>query len=372
MKTLARLLIIVFALGLPGCATAPPTLQTPNASQAYDPAQVLVVVQGAVNVKRAGRSEFVPGMFGMVLRRGDLLRLDTGAQAKVACADLTLADASSGTGSVPCKAETSIISDPSTGSRVTAARSNTPADIPIIISPRRTRLLNQRPLLRWTPIQGVDTYTVSVQAGSTLWSGTVKGVSQVQYPADAPALTPGQAYKVVVIGGGRSSEDKLVPDLGFSIATADETNEIKAAETRIKSLGLSDGATQFLTAVLYATRKSEVRDNFNAEAIERLESLSTSLREPAVQRMLGDLYLKVGLLTLAEERYTQANDLSKKVNDIDGQATELQTLGTIYELLGNKDEAIKRLQDAIAWYQKLGDANAVSQLQEQLNRLKNP
>jgi hypothetical protein len=253
---------------------------------------------------------------------------------------------------------------------VTAARSNTPTDIPIVISPRRTRLLNPRPTLRWTPIQGVDTYTVSIQADKLIWSSTVQGMTEVPYPADAPALVAGQVYKVVVAGGGRSSEDKLVPDLGFSIAPPDEVNELKAAEGRIKTLGVSDGAAQFLVAVLYATRKAEVRDNFNAEAIERLESLSTSLVEPAVQRMLGDLYLKVGLLTKAEAHFTQANELSRKVNDIDGQATELQTLGTIYELLGNRDEAIKRLQDAIAWYQKMGDTNAVQQLEEQLNRLK--
>ena len=372
MKKTRRLVTILVTLSLLGCTSAQPAPRTSDTNQGGDAANVLVEVQGAVNVKRTGRSEFVPGMFGMVLRRGDLLRRDGGAQAKVACADLTLADASDGTEGVPCKADTAVISDPATGSRVTAARSNTPADIPIVISPRRTRLLNPRPILRWTPVQGVSSYTVSVQADTTLWTTTVDGATEVQYPDSAPALAPGTSYKVIVAGGGRSSEDKLVPDLGFTIASADETNEINTAKARIKSLGLSDGATQFLTAILYATRKQETRDNYNAEAIEQLESLATTLKEPAVQRMLGNLYLKIGLLTLAEERYTQANALSKQVNDIEGQATELQTLGTIYELLGNKDEAIKRLQDAITWYQKIGDTNTVQQLQEQLTRLKNP
>jgi Xaa-Pro aminopeptidase len=103
MNTLARIMIVVLALGLPGCTVAEPTLQAVAVTQGSEPTQVLVEVQGAVNVKRAGRSEFVPGMFGMVLRRGDLLRLDSGAQAKVACADLTLADAASGTGAYRVK-----------------------------------------------------------------------------------------------------------------------------------------------------------------------------------------------------------------------------------------------------------------------------
>jgi hypothetical protein len=363
------MMVFVFIFALAACSTAQPAQP---ATPTDDGSHLLIDVQGTVNVKRVGRSEYVPGMFGMVLHRGDLLKLEGNAQARVACADLTLANASSGANSVPCGAAQAVIADPSTGSRVTAARSNIPADIPIILSPRRTRLLTPRPLIRWTPISGVDSYQVSIQQKDIVWSTTVNGKAEIRYPDSATALTPGQTYKVIVVAGGRSSEDKLVPDLGFTIATPDEVQEVRSVETRIKSLGLKDGPTEFLRAVLYATHKSETRDNFNAEAIDHLEQLSSSLKQPAVLRMLGDLYLKVGLLSMAEESFRQANDLSRTLNDVEGQATELQTLGMIYELLGNKAEAVKHLQDAIAWYQKIGDATTVSQLQEQLNKLKNP
>jgi hypothetical protein len=363
-----RLSVLTFALVLVlvACNTTQPTSIPP----ADDSAHLLIVVQGPVNVKRAGRSEYAPGMFGMVLHRGDLLRLDGDAQAKVACADLTLADAASGTGSVPCKMGQGIIADPATGSRVSAARSNIPSDIPIVIAPRRTRILNARPTLRWSPMPGIDTFKVSIQKNDTVWNTDISGQTQVAYPANAPALTTGQTYKVVVQAGERSSEDKLIPDLGFTVAPPNEVSEIREAESKIKALGLAEGPTEYLIAVLYATRKPEVRDNFNAEAIERLENLVASFKEPAVLRMLGDLYLKIGVLSLAEERYVQAVELSKALNDVEGQADELQTLGMIYTLLGNKDEALQHLQEAIALYQKLGDTSAVKAIEAELTKLK--
>ena len=360
-----RLFLVAVLLILAACNTTQPTT-TP----ADDSGHLLIIVEGPVNVKRAGRSEYVPAMFGMVLHRGDLLKLDGSAQAKVACSDLTLANALSGTGSVPCKANQPIIADPATGSRVSAARSNIPSDIPIVISPRRTRLLNPRPTLRWTAMPGIDTYSVSIQQKDALWSAEVTGTAEIAYPASAGALVPGATYKVIVAAGGRSSEDKVVPDLGVTIATPEEVSEIRAAEARINALDLPEGATQFLIAVLYATRKPEVRDNFNAEAIERLENLSTSLQEPAVLRMLGDLYLKIGVLGLAEERYVQAVALSRTLNDVEGQASGLQTLGMIYELMGNKDEAVKQLHEAMALFQKLGDTTTVKEIETQLVKLK--
>lgn len=357
--------LIAFALALVACNTVQPTVVGPT----DDGAHLLIVVQGPVNVKRAGRSEYAPGMFGMVLRRGDLLRLDGGAQAKVACADLTLADAASGTGSVPCNTSRAVIADPATGSRVSAARSNIPSDIPIVISPRRTRLLSARPTLRWSPMPGVDNFEISVQKEDTVWSTEVAGQTQVVFPA-SPILTPGQTYKVVVQANGRSSEDKLIPDLGFTIARPDEVDDIRAAEAKIKAMGLPEGPMEYLIAVLYATRKPETRDNFNAEAIERLENLSASFKEPAVLRMLGDLYLKIGVLSLAEERYVQATELSKSLNDVEGQAEELQTLGMIYGLMGNKDEAMRHFEEAMALFLKLGDTTAVKAIETELTKLK--
>ena len=84
-------------------------------------------------------------------------------------------------------------------------------------------------------------------------------------------------------------------------------------------------------------------------------------------RSLGDLYLKIGMNRLAEEHYLQALELSQKAGDVEGQALAQHALGLIYkQALGNPEAATPRLQDAVKWYQQLGDSRKVEEIQKQL------
>jgi hypothetical protein len=342
-----RALIGLVLVGLVGCGTMPPTAVNNGV-------HFLVVAQGSVSVKRERWSTYAPALFGTILHYGDLLRLDGSAQATVVCADLTVANVSGGTNGLPCKVVQPVLVH--NGSMVNPTRGTPSGEFPLVVTPRKTKLLNPHPTLRWTVVPGATSYTISVRGPNVNWSTTVTSGTEVVYPANAPALVPGSTYKVIVVTGNRSSEEETLPGLGFTLLKSDETTTVLEGETKIRALGLADAPTRLLLANLYASQ------GLTAEAIEQLEALSGTSQEPAVLRSLGDLYLTLGLNRLAEARYLRAVNLSEHANDIEGQALAQRALGAIYEAIGNPGEAAQRLRKAVELYQQLGDTNMVAEI----------
>src|SRR5262245_51645629 len=70
---------------------------------------MVVALQGRLDIKRKGWSAFAPAGLGTTLQRGDLLRLEGSSQAKVVCADLTISDAPHDLSGVPCPATKPIL-----------------------------------------------------------------------------------------------------------------------------------------------------------------------------------------------------------------------------------------------------------------------
>jgi hypothetical protein len=276
------------------------------------------------------------------------------ARAVVACADLKLSELPAGVSGFPCK------TGPEQSALVYAGRLAAPTrsepgvgEYPVVVSPRKTRLLDPHPALRWTAVPGVTQYRVSLQGVD--WSTTIDGSTETVYPPDAPALVPGTVYRLIVEAGERSPTGEPSVGLGFELLGAGEVEAVRAAEAKIRALGLSDAATRLLTANLYAVH------GLYAEAITLLDPLAGS-GEPAVPRLVGDLYLSIGLNRQAEESYLQALTLSQGVNDAEGQATAHATLGAIYESLGSGEEAVRHWQDAIAGYEQIGDQAKIAEL----------
>ena len=345
------------------------TAESLDAGETGNPGwHVVVHITGSIKVKREGWKHFAPAMFGTMLRRGDTLLLEEPAHATVVCSDLTMRDVPRGVSGVPCKAASSDLVYKQ--SRIHPLKGSVSDEFPVIISPRKTKLLNPRPTLRWTPVKGISQYKVSIR-GSDNISWTMDAASNTEviefsYPSGAPALKPGAAYKVTVTAGNRSSDSEPLPDLGFTVLEPGKVQEVRDREKKIRTLGLADAPTWFLIASLYASQ------DLNAEAIEQLEGLG-ELKEPAVMRSLGDLYLKIGLSRLAERRYLRATELSQDANDKEGQALAEAALGRIYhEVFSNRTEAARHLKIAKQLYEGLGDAATAQQLQERLVKLRSP
>ncbi|HKA22875.1 MAG TPA: hypothetical protein VKN18_31685 [Blastocatellia bacterium] len=361
-----RLLIYVLLLALPNCIggdgwAVSTKAQEPDASAAYVDSglHVIVAVQGHVGVKRRGWSNYAPAMFGTSLRRGDLLRLEELSHVKVVCAGLTISDATRGISGVPCPAAKPVLRY--RGDLAIQTRGYKSVSFPVVISPRRTKLLNQHPTLRWTPIEGATNYRVIVRGGDLNWSTEVDSNTRLVYPENAPGLKARDAYKLIVIANnGRRSDEEAEPGLGFTVLTADEAKEVRRDEQRIRELGLPDVPTRLLIVYLYTAH------GLYAESIDRLEELSQPLQEPAPARLLGDLYLAVGLSRAAETRYLLALELSKKANDVEGQALGHEALGRIYESLGNRDQVTKHLKSALESFKQVGDQRTVAQIEERL------
>jgi hypothetical protein len=344
-----------------GCAASQPAPARPAVGGTES--GLIVGVQGDAAVKRAGWRDYAPALFGAPFRRGDLLRLGSAGSATVACADLKLATVEGGVSGYPCQT-----APPSPlvyeGTLLNPTRGDSGSgDIPLAIAPRKTKVLNPRPVLRWQPVPGAKSYKVSLQG--TNWATEVNGANELSYPDSAPALHPGVNYRLIVTAGDRSSSEEPGAGLGFSVLGAEEAKTVTDAEAKIRALGLAETPAALLIANVYAT------NGLYAEAIEALERLPGS-QEPAVLRLLGDLYVSTGLNRLAEERYLTALARSEALSDVEGQAQAHHALGRIYEALGNPTEARRHLSDALVLYDRLGDAKKAAEAKAQVDALPKP
>ena len=190
-----------------------------------------------------------------------------------------------------------------------AATRSWPSDgsFPVVLSPRKTKILSPNPVLRWTPVQGATAYAVIVRGAHLHWGLRVYAATEVTYPDAAPRLETGDEYKLIVEANNRTSSDEPGFGLGFSLLDAKEKKAVLMEEKQVADLGLPEGPTQFLVAHLYATH------GLNAEAIERLENVAPKFKEAAVERFLGGLYLGVALSRQAEAHYLSSQSNISRV-----------------------------------------------------------
>jgi hypothetical protein len=315
-----------------------------------EPLNLAVFIDGQVSVKEKGWNNFAPVVFGSILHPGDLLRVDPASQAKVVCSDLTLHTIQPGTTGIPCAGEREIL-QMSNGSLINPTRSWTNDGLsPVVLSPRKTKLLSSHPILSWTPIRGASNFRVIVRGPRLYWITQVAAKNEILYPDSAPRLESGVSYKLIVETGDRSSSSEPGPDLGFSILDSKAAQEVQSAQKQIEGLGLPEGPTQFLIAHLYAA------NGLNAEAIQRLEVLSPRFKAAAVERLLADLYLRIGLPRQAEASYLKSLDLAREEKDEVGQMMVHLALARIYEqTLGNQKAAGEHLDVTLAIANKIGD-----------------
>jgi hypothetical protein len=373
------LVCCVLLVGLTGCASpapagAPasagqPAGAAPAAPAGADPSEhVVVAIQGQLAIKRPSWSQFVPAIFGTLVRVGDELKLEGSSVAKIACSDLSLVTVKAGAVGVPCQVVKPVMLFQ--GSSIRATRADTGSGFPTVLAPRKTSLLAERPLIRWAAVTGATVYKVSLRGPNVGdWSAEVVGKTELQYPDSAPALTPGEAYKVTVVAttptGSRSSDEEAAADLGFVVLKPEERQAVRDAQARIDKLELEEAQKRFLVAKLYTAKDYRLY----AEAIDQLEALDKSLAEPAVGRTLAESYRAVSLNRAAEEHYRAALDRSQMAGDVEGQALAQEALGQLESALGNSAEAVQRTQNALELYQSLGDVGKVKELQDRLASL---
>lgn len=328
--------------------------------------------KGALRVKQGKRVAPINAGEGMLVRKGYLLILSATAKAMIICGDGKKRELAPGPQGCPCikPCTPEVCGINYDGSTIGATRGpDTDAGLfPVVISPRKTMLRNLRPTIRWLPITGAKEntpYTVTLygEGMKPVWTKEVGSQTSCNYPEQEPSLKLGQTYKVVVTSGVLSSDQDHSPGLGFTTLTVNQTRALADEEIKRKQLELPEMETRFLVSNLFAARE------LYSEAIEQLQDLYTTMKEPAVARMLGDLYATIGLNREAEERYLESLSLTS-ADDLEGLGATQQNLAQVYENLGSFDRAIARLQEAIKAYRRLGNRAMVNALLNDDRRLK--
>lgn len=165
----------------------------------------------------------------------------------------------------------------------------------VVLSPRRTQLLSDRPALRWTEIAGATGYRVSLYAAGEvdpLWKiqTTQTGVS---YPGDRPALEPGKFYRLSLQAMGTqnySLEEPLAGGIDFQVLPVKER---EAWRDKLAKIAQTERSPE---AAALAAAKVLQEGQLLAEAIDRLEALGPAAgQSTAVKAMLVDLYRQAGL-----------------------------------------------------------------------------
>lgn len=255
------------------------------------------------------------------------------------------------------------------------------ADAIIVLSPRSTRLMDARPVLHWTSLAEATAYKVTVRGEEGSWSVNVPAVpgrrtQELTYPPPctpdqttgcAPPLKPGHTYKLVVEANGRSSEEEDLPGLGFSLLSEAEAHSVRKQVEEIDRLPVAQRLKTYMRASVYLHHK------LNSQAINLLQASPDTPRNPEAVRLLGDLYLNVALTREAEAQYLSL--LKPPLVNLDtpaGAAVTSQTLGEIYEQLGNTVEAVKYYTEAQKLFQKAGNKEAGDLVGGRLKSLTSP
>ena len=309
---------------------------------------------------------------GTPIYPGDKLRTSQNAQLTIQCADLGIKSIAPGENQLnscllakeesksDCSAD--LVKCPDRGDDNSW---NSPP-IPYIISPRRTKLLDSKPILRWNPVAGATSYKLSLREnGAKLnWEMTVSGTEAV-YPGEPP-LKPGVRYRLIVEANtGASSETPVVEgDTAFRLLEPKQVQGVKDAVGAIGKQVPNENAKKLAIANLY------LNTNLIAEAIEILENLQKAgVETPPINRALGDMYLeKLQLVPQAEVYYSKAINTAKP-DDIEELTAARYGLGQVHSAMRNNLEAMKYLRMAKDGYTTLGDLPMVEKVDKQLRDL---
>lgn len=326
-------------------------------------------ISGEVQLQRQDGRNIRPTN-GTPIYPGDKLQTAQNGQITIQCADLGIKSIKAGENQLnscllasdksKSECNKNLIRCPDRGDDQVAWNN---APVPYIISPRRTQLLENKPILRWNPVAGATSYKLSLRENKTKLNLelTVAGTEAVY--AGEPALKPGVKYRLIVEANtGASSETPVVEgDTEFSLLNEGEMQRVKDAVGAIDKQVPNAAAQKLATANLY------ISTNLIAEAIETLESLPKSgIKTPPIYRTLGDLYREnLQLMPQAEVYYKKAIGTAKP-DDIEELTEAHYGLGQVYSSMRNNIKAMSYLKLAKEGYQTLGNVEMVEKIGKQL------
>lgn len=325
----------------------------------------ILQITGNVQIQRTGRR--IEPQIGTDIYPDDELLIAKEAQIIMQCADLSIQTISPGNNlRNRCPAATEQ-TECSPGTYKCPHRGDIAAwnnNIPYVISPRRTTIITDKPLLRWNSIPQAQYYTVTLEGDGIEWTTQVSD-TQILYPGEPPLQPDGNYMLIVEADTGESSLDEppLPGGLNFSRLDEQQAQHIQTQASQITQQPWNQTAKALALAKLYS------KHSLHTKAIATLDSLiADGVESAAIYRKIGDRYFyHLALPPQAKPYYKKAIELAQP-NDIEEKTHAQYHLGRIETALGNHDEAMRWFSLALKGYQTLGYSEQIQELEHQLNQ----
>ena len=182
-----------------------------------------------------------------------------------------------------------------------------PDSSPLLLTPRKTELLDGRPSFHWRAVEGATRYRVSVSGDDgELWDREV-AATMLEYPSDVAALTPGGDFLWEVRALSDHGELRR-EETSVRVLAAADADSVRASLARIgKSTGGPETeAARFLAGSYLFSR------GLMGDAGQQLEALIALAPDSATpHESLGNVYRAVGLMDLAATEYQRALTLRR-------------------------------------------------------------
>lgn len=329
--------------------------------------QIIEAIGGA-SVRRSGASSYEAAGVGTVLNPGDLIRPAPQAQVTVLCSNNT-------TWTVPAGVPSGL----ENGCPDAIARFNTRGrgedDFLAFLNQQfvyATQFLDARPLFRWNPIEGATTYTLQVtdETDTILWEQTVAEPT-AQYNGDT--LQSGKTYYLNVTATDRQNQSQS-SSLAFRRLDEATVSTVQDSIAQLQRADLSETAeaialTQVYQSVAQLNTDPPESAGLVMDAIGSLEAVASQSQEPYLDRLLGDLYLQVGLLDAAITQYQTTLNLEETDGNRGDRAAAQLGLANIAAAKGDRTEAEEWLQQARETYVVLEEGDRVSLIDQWIEKL---
>ncbi|MDY6936090.1 MAG: hypothetical protein SWY16_00360 [Cyanobacteriota bacterium] len=344
----------------------------PNASFEAVGGQILQI-DGNLQIERDGRR--ITANPGTNVYPQDRLIATNGGQAIVQCLDNTLSVqsvthhdrllANCDTLAVPQpECEPGIVECTPRGDELLWSQTN----IPYIISPHRTRLLDPAPIFRWNAVGENVKYQVSLlENGREIWTSGDEPISatEIQYTQGNLKVGKNYSLEVYTTDGYSSFETPQLPaEMGVTLLEETEAAAVRQLESQIQTSSIEESAKALAVAQLYLDRM------LVAEALFKLESVvDGGMENSAIYRRIGGIYWRyLGIAPDAKNYYDRALDRVEDIN-LEEKTEILSELGTVEASLGNSSRAIELLTEARTGYMSLGNLDKAEELKVQIERL---
>lgn len=233
------------------------------------------------------------------------------------------------------------------------------------------RRLEPEPTLRFTAVAGTREYEIVFDGMTKVFPAEEidcrhdpllgEAICTLPWPASFE-LRPGRkSFLQIIAQTGLFERDKKRSEkTKLRLLDDDEATPIRAAAARLQELPIPDGAKALLLASLYA------EERLYGEAIDDLETVARTSRDPMIEVALGDTYQHVDLLHPAVRRYERVlmhhDDVPTEL-----RATAQLGLGRAYHRTEELDKARLHLQKAEEIYANLGAAAAAEDVRRLLD-----